>query len=236
MATSFASHLQNKEKSYSIHQLKLSFSFIINYTYIIVDISTREAAIVDPAWDIETIDEMLSMTGARLTTILITHSHFDHVNLVEPLIRKFDSQAYMSLKEIEFYQFRCKNLNPLQHHDIIQLGKTEIATLLTPGHTAGSTSFFLSGSLFTGDFIFIEGCGICNTMGGCPEKMFDSIQMIKETVASDVRVYPGHSFGNEPGYPIEYLLKKNIYFLINEKKLFINFRMRKNQTNIFNFR
>ncbi len=236
MATSFASHLQNKEKSYSIHQLKLSFSFIINYTYIIVDISTREAAIVDPAWDIETIDETLRITGARPTTILLTHSHFDHVNMIGPLIRKFDSQTYMSLKEIEFYKFQCKNLNPIQHHDIIQVGKTKITALLTPGHTAGSTSFLLSNSLFTGDFIFIEGCGICNTEGGCPEKMFDSIQMIKETVASDVCVYPGHSYGRNPGFPIGYLMEKNIYFSISEKKLFINFRMRRNQTNIFDFK
>jgi hydroxyacylglutathione hydrolase len=182
------------------------------------------------------IDETLRITGARPTTILLTHSHFDHVNLIEPLIRKFDSQAYMSLKEIEFYKFRCKNLNPIQHNDIIQIGKTKITTLLTPGHTAGSTSFLLSGSLFTGDFIFIEGCGICNTEGGCPEKMFDSIQMIKETVASDVCVYPGHSYGRNPGFPIGYLMENKIYFSICEKNLFINFRMRRNQTNIFDFK
>jgi glyoxylase-like metal-dependent hydrolase (beta-lactamase superfamily II) len=182
------------------------------------------------------IDETLRITGARPTTILLTHSHFDHVNLIEPLIRKFDSQTYMSLKEIEFYKFRCKNLNPIQHNDIIQIGKTKITTLLTPGHTAGSTSFLLSGSLFTGDFIFIEGCGICNTEGGCPEKMFNSIQMIKETVASDVCVYPGHSYGRNPGFPIGYLMENNIYFSICEKKLFINFRMRRNQTNIFDFK
>jgi hydroxyacylglutathione hydrolase len=182
------------------------------------------------------IDETLRITGARPTTILLTHSHFEHVNLIEPLIRKFDSQAYMSLKEIEFYKFRCKNLNPIQHNDIIQIGKTKITTLLTPGHTAGSTSFLLSGSLFTGDFIFIEGCGICNTEGGCPEKMFDSIQMIKETVASDVCVYPGHSYGRNPGFPIGYLMENKIYFSICEKNLFINFRMRRNQTNIFDFK
>ncbi|MFX0197997.1 MAG: MBL fold metallo-hydrolase [Candidatus Hodarchaeota archaeon] len=236
MKTSIAPHIRNKAKTHSIHQLKMGFSFIYNFTYIIVDTFTKEAAIVDPAWDLETINDKLCMLDVHLTTVLLTHSHFDHVNLVEPLIRRFDSQVYMSLKEIEFYKFQCKNLNPVQHYDIIQLGKTRIAALLTPGHTAGSTSFLLSDSLFTGDFIFIEGCGICHTVGGCPEKMFDSIQMIKETVASDVCVYPGHSFGNKPGYPIEYLMKENIYFLINEKELFINFRMRKNQNNILNFR
>jgi len=236
MNTLITSQLQKKEKTYSVHQLKMKSSYIFNYTYIIIDTTSNEAAIIDPAWDIETIYAKLDTLGVYPTTILLTHSHFDHVNVVEPLVQRFDSKVYMSLKEIEFYKFRCKNLNSTQHFDIIKLGKTDIVVLLTPGHTVGSTSFLLSGSLFTGDFIFIEGCGICNTRGGCPEQMFDSIQMIKGTVASDVCVYPGHSFGKEPGYPIRYLMEENIYFLIDQKQLFINFRMRKKQKYLLNFK
>lgn len=235
MDTPVKSQLRNKEETHVVHQLKLKFSFIRNYTYIIVDTSSKIAAIVDPAWEFDKITSVLHTLGIYPTKILLTHSHFDHVNLVKPLVQIFNSQVYMSLKEIDFYKFRCKNLNPIQHFDAIKLGQTNIAALFTPGHTVGSVSYLLTDSLFTGDTIFIEGCGICNTYGGCPEQMFSSIQMIKEKVNPDVNVYPGHSFGKKPGYPIKYLMKENIYFLIDRKEIFVDFRMRKHQTNMFNF-
>jgi hydroxyacylglutathione hydrolase len=221
------------DETYELHILKASFLNFKNYIYIIVDSSSMEAAIVDPAWDLKNIITVLETLGVHLTTILLTHSHFDHVNLVESLVQRFNSQVYMSLNEISFYKFQCKNLNPIQHFDVINLGKTNITTLLTPGHTAGSVSFLLSRSLFTGDTIFIEGCGICNAKGA--EQMFNSIQMIKKMVAPDVRVYPGHSFGKEPGNTIRYLAKENIYFLIDRKEMFVNFRTRKGQKNLFGF-
>ncbi len=229
------SQLQEKVKTYAIHQLKLKFSFIKNYTYIICDIYSKEAAVLDPAWDIETITTKLLMLGVYPTKILLTHSHFDHVNLVEPLIQRFNSQVYMSLKEIEFYKYQCTNLNPVKHFDTIKLGQTNITALLTSGHTVGSMSFLLSDSLFTGDTIFIEGCGICTSIGGCPEEMFNSIQMIKKIVSPEVCVYPGHSYGKEPGYPLKYLMQENIYFLFERKEKFVEFRMRKQKNGLFNF-
>ena len=221
------------DETYEIHILKTGFLSFKNYIYIIVDTYSMEAAIIDPAWDLEKIITVLNTLGVHPTKILLTHSHFDHVNLVESLVQRFNSQVYMSLDEISFYKVQYKNLNPIQHFDVIKLGQTNITTLLTPGHTVGSVSFLLSRSLFTGDTIFFEGCGICNTKGA--EQMFNSIQMIKKMVAPDVRVYPGHSFGKEPGEPIKHLAKENIYFSIEQKEIFVNFRTRKNQKNLFNF-
>jgi glyoxylase-like metal-dependent hydrolase (beta-lactamase superfamily II) len=235
MDTPVASQLRYQVKNYTIRQLKLKFSFFRNYTYIIVDISSKEAAIIDPAWELATIVTELNALGVCLTTILLTHSHFDHVNLVEPMVQRFNPQVYMSLKEIDYYKYRCQNLNSTQPFDMIKLGHTNIRILPTPGHTIGSVSFLLSDSLFTGDTIFIEGCGICTTKGGCPENMFDSIQMIKKMVDPEILVYPGHSFGKEPGYSLRHLKEENIYFLIDKKEVFVDFRMRTHQKNFFYF-
>jgi len=154
---------------------------------------------------------------------------------VEPLIEMVSRQIYRSLKEIEFYKFRCKNLNATDNLDVIKLGETNIKVLLTPGHTVGSVSYLLQDSLFTGDTIFIEGCGMCNTNGGNPVQMFESIQMIKKMIDPSVRIYPAHSYGKEPGYPLSNLMQENIYFLIDREDLFVEFRMRSNQNDIFKF-
>ncbi len=232
---SIQGQLAHGDTTYFIRQLKVSFSFIKNFTYIIVDKASKQAAIVDPAWEFGTVVETLDELGARLTTILLTHSHFDHVNMVRPLVKRFSPQVFMSAREIDFYNYRCGNLNSLEHLDAVDVGDTCISCLLTPGHTAGSACFLLSDSIFTGDTVFIEGCGTCNAGGGCPEKMFDSIQMLKEHVSPEVRVYPAHSFGKPPGYALSDLMKENIYFQIDKKNVFVDFRMRRSFRKFFDF-
>jgi len=221
--------------NFQIHQLYLKSTFFKNYCYIILDTKTNLTAIIDPAWELETIEIFLKKINANLVTILLTHSHVDHVNLVNPLLKKYNPQVVMSVKEIDYYNFKCNNLNPIENGDSIKLGNTDIKCLLTPGHTVGSTCFLLPDSIFTGDTIFTEGCGICSEEGGNPEEMYYSIQMIKNNISPNVYVYPAHSFGKKPGYPLNYLLKENLYFQINKLEHFIAFRMRKEQKNIFTF-
>ncbi|HEX7057819.1 MAG TPA: MBL fold metallo-hydrolase [Bacilli bacterium] len=222
-------------KTYQLFQIKLSSSGFINYAYLIMDKATKEAAIVDPAWELSKITDLLRETGAKLTTILLTHSHNDHVNLVRPLAEKYGCQVYMSKKEIEYYRFSSPNLNAVNDQDVIQLGHTPITCIFTPGHTAGGICYQLSHSLFTGDTIFAEGCGMCDTEGGSPEEMYESIQRIKAHVNPDTCVYPGHSYGKEPGAPLRHLIANNIYFQFSRKDSFIRFRMRKNQKNLLRF-
>ncbi|BBB93465.1 MAG TPA: MBL fold metallo-hydrolase [Methylomusa anaerophila] len=221
--------------SFQVYQLKLKSMFFKNYCYIIMDTATKQTAIVDPAWELDTIELLLNKINADLVMILLTHSHFDHVNLVNPLLKKYNPQVVMSAKEIDYYKFACNNLMPIAHDDLLTVGDTKIKCLLTPGHTAGSACFLLSDCLFTGDTIFIEGCGMCDANGGNPAEMYNSIQLIKNTVSPDVLIYPAHSYGKAPGYPLNYLLKENIYFQIDKREHFIAFRMRKNQNNLFTF-
>jgi hydroxyacylglutathione hydrolase len=226
----------NKTIPYFIKQLKVCFMMFRNYSYIVVDKSSRQATIVDPSWEYETIASAIDSLDVTLTTILLTHSHLDHINSVKPLIKRYPAEVYMSAKEIDFYGFRCARLNAIQHQDVVALGQTSITCILTPGHTAGGMCYLVPDVLFTGDTIFSEGCGICNAPGGNPGKMFESFQMIKKTIDPDVRVYPAHSFGKEPGQPLRSLAKDNIYFQIDQKEHFIAWRMRNNFSGAFNFK
>jgi len=224
------------EYNYNVFTLRLGFHNLINYCYIIVDEATREAALIDPAWNFDAIYNVLQQAEAKLTTILLTHSHFDHVNMVKAFVRKFNSRVFMSTKEIEFYNYSCPNLNAFNDMEEISLGETSIRFLLTPGHTAGSSCYLVPGALFTGDTVFIEGCGLCSSKGGDPKQMFESIQKLKFTLQLDTKIYPGHSYGKRPGHTLKYLMEENIYFLIDQERLFIDFRMRKNQQNPFAFK
>lgn len=220
------------EQSYDVHLLQVGAERFRNYNYIITDKYSNEAVIIDPAWDLNLILGQIRRLNVNPTSILLTHSHDDHVNLVRPLLEYFDAKVYMSAAEIDYYSFDTENLVPFQDMDEIRLGRTLITCLVTPGHTAGGACFLLAGHLFSGDTLFTEGCGICNAPGGSADEMFNSIQRIKHIVPPHVCVYPGHSYGEAPGYTLGYLLQSNIYLLIDDKEVFINFRMRKNQQHI----
>ncbi|MBW4080627.1 MBL fold metallo-hydrolase [Paenibacillus sp. S150] len=222
--------------SCEIYELKTGFFHFLNYSYVIVDRATGTAAIVDPAWEIRKFTELLERIGVEVSAILLTHSHEDHVNLVQPLVNLYQPKVYMSDIEINYYHYQSPNLTGFGHKDRIRIGDTVIECLLTPGHTAGSACYLLHDSMFSGDTVFTEGCGICNCPGGSPSDMYDSIQMIKSYVPDYVKVYPGHSFGKGTGHTLGSLKEENIYFQIYKRNHFVDFRMRPNQKNIFSFK
>lgn len=209
---------------------------MINYCYIMVDRESREAIIVDPAWDTKQIVGEIEQLRVKLTAILLTHCHIDHVDKVESLVKKYNPKVYMHEEEIAYYNYSAPNLTPLKHLEEVIVGNTVIRCLHTPGHTKGGACYLLSDDVFTGDTLFIEGCGICTTKGGDPEEMFDSLQLLKEMVPSHAAVYPGHMYRMELGQSFGSLKKLNIYLALDNKEQFVRFRMRKRQSNLFKFK
>ncbi|MVO99552.1 MBL fold metallo-hydrolase [Paenibacillus lutrae] len=207
----------------------------INYSYIIFDPRSRASLLVDPSWELGTIVNKLNELQADLKGILLTHSHYDHVNLVAQLTAIYHCDVFISVKEIEDYGFKCNNLKGVNDYEVLSFEGITVTCLHTPGHSSGSMCFLLSESIFTGDTVFIEGCGSCSSQGGSAEDMFKSIQRLKSIIAPHVRVYPGHSFGSKVGEPFNNLFNQNIYFQIDSMKQFIDFRMRPNQSNLFKF-
>lgn len=223
------------DHTYEVHQIKTYHQMWSNYCYIIADRSKKSAIAVDPSWEIDKITDKLHELDVDLSAILLTHSHYDHVNLAEPLQQIYHSDIYMSSAEIDFYQFRCRNLIALEDGQTFAAGGFIIRSILTPGHTAGGMCYLLSDHLFTGDTVFTEGCGICEDRGSSAEDMFHSIQRIKASIPPHVRVYPGHSFGEKPGQKMESLLKNNIYFQIEKKRTFREFSQQKKSKRAVSF-
>jgi hydroxyacylglutathione hydrolase len=145
---------------------------------------------------------------------------------VDELSREFQPRVFASRVEAETHGYHPPNAILLEDGARFSLGKTEITPLLTPGHTAGGLCYLLENDLFTGDTLFSEGCGICDQPGGSPREMFQSLSKLRSLVAPHVRVWPGHSFGKEPGMEMRDVIEGNIYFHFRTAEEFTRFRMR----------
>lgn len=218
-----------------VQTLKVSQLNITNYCYVILDESSKKAIIVDPAWQFEIIEKKLKDNNSSLLAILLTHSHFDHVNLAGHLAKKHKCMVFMSKIEIEYYRFRCPNLIAIEEFGALHFSDFAVLPILTPGHTKGGLCYLIENNLFTGDTLFFEGCGICIGNGADPNDMFDSVLFLKHNIPLKTRVYPGHSYGQEPGPTFGYLIENNIYMHFRTRRDFIAYRMRDNQHDIFRF-
>ncbi|MBC2580399.1 MBL fold metallo-hydrolase [Clostridium sp. DJ247] len=224
------------ESTYDLYIIKTKYMQFCNYAYLGIDKSTKGAFVVDPSWDLSQMLEILYKNDAELKKILLTHSHFDHTNMVTKIVNNFNSDVYMSKNEVEYYDYKCANLKCVEDMEVISLGETKIKCLVTPGHTKGSTCYWTGNNLFTGDTIFIEGCGLCNETGGSAEDMYYSINRLSKIIPLNIHVYPGHSFGEPPGKDIGSLKETNIYFQIYDIDKFVRFRNRENNSRTLNLK
>ncbi|HET9277914.1 MAG TPA: MBL fold metallo-hydrolase [Flavitalea sp.] len=221
--------------SVKVCSIKSTKSLFKNYCYIVFDEQTKDALIIDPAWEIEKIKITLQDNQVIPRKILLTHHHFDHTNLVNQLVADYNLQVLMSEIEIEYYNFSCPNLYAITEFTTIYIGAQRVIPFQTPGHSKGSMCFLIEKFLFTGDTLFIEGCGVCQAKGGDPTEMFNSLQQLKAQITLDTIIYPGHAYKSEPGKDFRYVWDHNIYLQIEDLKKFVAFRMRKNFQDTFGF-
>jgi hydroxyacylglutathione hydrolase len=216
--------------------LRMTHRSVKNYSYLVVEPSRQQAVIVDPAWEMEKIKQALLEAQASVSGILITHSHPDHIDLAEPLAAEYDCPIWMSTEEIEFSGFKAKHLVAIDANPW-PVGEMLIEPILTPGHTPGCICYLIGDNLFSGDVLFAEGCGICPDIRAA-HTMFASLQNLKRRVKPQTRIFPGHSYGTQPGQLLSRLLEENIYMHFSDKESFAAFRMRKGQdmAKLFSFR
>ncbi len=216
-----------------IHQLPQIL--MKNFTYLVFDPLRREALIVDPTWEMEKIEQALAAHQLTLKSILVTHGHQDHVNLVKPLVEQHGCEVWMSAADVAHFSFECPNLNTITDETPFQAAGLSVTPLLTPGHTMGCVCYLIDGNLFTGDTLFIEGCGMCFGKGSDPKLLFQSLQRLKSTVDDSTKIFPAHSYGLLPGQDFFFVRQNNIYLTFDEESPFIAYRMRKGQTRLFDF-
>jgi hydroxyacylglutathione hydrolase len=228
-------YLELESSSPLVYVLEMFYRSIKNYNYLVVDPRSREAVIVDPAWQIEKVDQALIDNEANLSGILLTHSHADHIHLAKELATQYDCPIWMSQEEIAASGFNARQLIAIDETPWF-VGYLRIQPILTPGHTPGCMCYLIGDNLFTGDVLFAEGCGMCPDTFAA-HAMFASLEQLKQQLKAQTRIFPGHSYGKTPGQLFSQLLQDNIYLQFPNKESFASFRLRsgQNKAKMFEF-
>ncbi len=168
-----------------------------NFVYLVGDPRTREAAVVDPAWDVGKILHQAEADGYRIRHVLLTHGHPDHINGAEELLNLTNARLYMHKDETPWIKGWKSTVVPTENGSVIRVGDLEITVLHTPGHTPGSQCFRVGNRLLSGDTLFVDSCGRTDLPGGDPRKMFESLRELAK-LEDAVLLYPGHNYAAEP--------------------------------------
>ena len=164
-----------------IYLRQIQIGPMANYVYLIGDMETREVMVVDPAWDVAAILDVVDRDDMKLTGALVTHFHPDHIggelfghNIpgVPQLLEQRPVKIHMHKDEAPYVKrtlgLESSDFTPVDGETTVHVGKIPIRILHTPGHTPGSLCFFVGGNLVSGDTLFIGSCGRVDLPGQQP--------------------------------------------------------------------
>jgi hydroxyacylglutathione hydrolase len=174
-----------------------------NGCYLIVD-ARKEAIVIDPSMGDGDVIEAVRGQGLRLVEILNTHGHADHI--FGNAAVKEATRARLAIHRLDEYRLGPKrppsqlDVPPCTADDLFDNGQlsylddVELSALHTPGHTEGSTCFYLrrEGALFSGDLLFKGNIGRTDLPGSDPAAMSESLSRLASSLPATTRVYPGH--------------------------------------------
>ena len=162
-------------------------AFNDNYFWLLSRDQSRDCVVVDPG-DAEPVMATLREKELNLSSILLTHHHWDHTNGVNDLKAAFGAKVYGP------HNPKIKGIDEhLQNGDTIRLSELdcEFKVIATPGHTLDHISYYGEGALFCGDTLFSGGCG--RLFEGTPEMMLESLATLSHLPA-ETQVFCAHEY------------------------------------------
>jgi glyoxylase-like metal-dependent hydrolase (beta-lactamase superfamily II) len=198
---------------------------MVNFVYLIGDKETGEAVAVDAAYGIQELLDILAADGMKLTGVLASHYHPDHVGGsmggftiagVRELLTLHPVPIHVQVDEAPWVQrvTEASDSDLVQHRsgDTVMVGDIPIELIHTPGHTPGSQCFFVDGMLVSGDTLFLEGCGRTDLPGGDPAALYESLTTKLAKVPNDAVLFPGHMYSQDPFAEMGEVRKHNYVF------------------------
>jgi len=177
------------------------------YTYLLADVATRDALIIDPV--LEQVDRdlgIIQQLGLNLVYALNTHVHADHVTS-SGVIKSRLPQVKSAISEASAAHADIR----LKNGDTLHLGNKTLRALSTPGHTNGCMSYVCDAlrCVFTGDALFVRGCGRTDFQQGNAELLYDSVHSRLFTLPRDYTVYPAHDYKGHTASSIDEEMRLN---------------------------
>ena len=198
--------------------LQIPVGQMANFTYIIADEETDEAAVIDPSWDLDDVFKALKKNGWKAKYVINTHSHFDHVLGNEQVA------AVTGAKIVQHENSKLAKDISVSDGDTVEVGSIKLRVLHTPGHSKDSICIVLGDELvFTGDTLFVGNCGRTDLPGSDPAEMYDSLFDRVGKLDEKLVVYPGHNYGSTPTSTIGKEKKTNYVLQPRSKQDFLSF-------------
>lgn len=179
---------------------------MVNFVYAIGDRATGECLLVDPAYSVGELLDVVAGDGMRVTGVLATHYHPDHIGgsmmglSIEGISALLERQSCPIHVQREEVPWVARTTGVSEDHlvahdpgDTVRVGEIELELVHTPGHTPGSQCFLVDGRLVAGDTLFLDGCGRTDLPGSDPQAMMESLSRLA-MVPDDVVLFPGHRY------------------------------------------
>lgn len=159
-----------------------------NYAYLIID-DSHQAVIVDPS-EATPVLRAIEQHKLKPMAILCTHHHSDHVGGIREIADRFAGLPVLG------HSYDRKRLHGLtrtvEHGETLRVGELQFQALHVPGHTLGAVTWVTGDHAFTGDTLFVAGCG--RVFEGDFEMMYRSLNDILGKLDPGTKIYCGHEY------------------------------------------
>jgi glyoxylase-like metal-dependent hydrolase (beta-lactamase superfamily II) len=185
--------------------------------YLVVDSETKEAAVIDPAWDGDLVLKVAQERGWRIGHLWYTHAHFDHIGGAAAIADALNPLPLVALHPDDHVLWRAGGGGSIFGYAIdpgpeptidfaqgmkLKLGSNEFEVRYTPGHTKGHCVLYVPEEkiCFCGDLIFKGGVGRTDLPGGNWATLENSIRTQIFTMPAETRLLSGHGPETTVGY------------------------------------
>lgn len=208
----------------SVTQIRVG-GFDENLAYVVANLATAEALIVDPSGDFPKLQAELERQDLSVVGILLTHTHPDHQDALTTALAAYPVPVFVH--ETGVGRVRAGAVSPVRDGDVIELGGEPITVVFTPGHNPDSVCYSFAGlrgvpQLITGDTLFVRGCGRTTEEG--VRELYDSLQRL-QALPPETVVYPGHDYGPTLTSTIGRECTENKYLLAEDFPTFAQRRL-----------
>lgn len=182
--------------------IKFKCGPILACSYLLYNDGTEDAILIDAGGDLDKILRIANENGVKVSAVLLTHGHFDHVGACADLqklgakiyIHKNDEKLVLTNEGECGFGIKVDKFTPdvfLCGGEELNLFGIDIKVIHTPGHTAGGVCYQIENNIFSGDTLFLGSYGRVD-LGGNIAELKNSIVNVLFELKGDFDVYPGH--------------------------------------------